>query len=267
VRAISPPSSLRPLVIGEFTRGRQLHRGNARANSLGTDFSSAFLHAGLSLGHPDSRCTLQVTSNPEQGWTTIYENDTTNPYRGPLSISQWVRGRRTIYVKARLSGRDDGHESCLAQFLRTLIDPGHLQLHDRFVFELRVSPRELPLLKVAMNYDESGWGTIPVDSNGTFLLMRSFARAGLHRDGMRALVNDVVRVLETRLVWVTTPGCVIDAEPSRPEIKLGELYRAEQPGTRGCVARGVPRRGLSGTRLPRALAPFRSAQFGALLSP
>jgi hypothetical protein len=39
VRAISPPPSLRPLLVAEFTRGRQLDRGNARASSLGTDFS------------------------------------------------------------------------------------------------------------------------------------------------------------------------------------------------------------------------------------
>ena len=39
VRAIAPPPHLRPLVMSEFTRGRQLDRGNAQPSSLGSDFS------------------------------------------------------------------------------------------------------------------------------------------------------------------------------------------------------------------------------------
>jgi hypothetical protein len=38
VTAIVPPPHLRLLVQSEFTRGRQLDRGNARPGSLGTDF-------------------------------------------------------------------------------------------------------------------------------------------------------------------------------------------------------------------------------------
>ena len=38
LRVIGPPPSLRPLLLDELTRGRQLDRGNAQPSSLGADF-------------------------------------------------------------------------------------------------------------------------------------------------------------------------------------------------------------------------------------
>jgi hypothetical protein len=38
IASIGPPAALRPLLYAEFTRGRQLDRGNAQPGSLGADF-------------------------------------------------------------------------------------------------------------------------------------------------------------------------------------------------------------------------------------
>jgi serine/threonine protein kinase len=199
-----------------------------RFGDFGFPIRSAFLHAGILLEHPDSRGELQVTSDPAQGWFPVCGDDTTNPCIGLLSISKWVRGETMIYVKARLQGRDDGEESSLAQFLRTSVRPGDIRFHDRDVFELRVSPHEIPSLKLSVSYDETGWDLVPVESDGTFSLERLFTSAGPHRIGLRATVEDILPgTTEWRRIWVTTPGCDIETQPSGHEVKPGGLYRAE----------------------------------------
>jgi hypothetical protein len=61
-----------------------------------------------------------------------------------------------------MKGRDDGDQSSLDQFMRTSMDPGYLDLHDRFLFELRVSPHEIPSLALEVDYDDgANWFQSP----------------------------------------------------------------------------------------------------------
>jgi hypothetical protein len=111
--------------------------------------------------------------------------------------------------------------------MRTSIGPGHLDLKDRFVFELRASPNTVPSLTVAVDYDdEDRWFPVPIDQDGMFSLIKPLQIAGLHRVRLRAFVDGGCCAQTSRRIWVTTPGCDIVTEPPFREIKLGELYRA-----------------------------------------
>lgn len=55
ITAIAPPPPLRLLVQAEFTRGRQLDRGNAQASSLGADFGRLGINFWAEVDNHDPR--------------------------------------------------------------------------------------------------------------------------------------------------------------------------------------------------------------------
>jgi serine/threonine-protein kinase len=190
---------------------------------------SASLYASVSLAASDSQGELQVTADASRGWTTVRQGHTAYPYSGHIPISAIVRGSRTIFVKARVKGRDDGEDSSLAQFLRSSTRDGDPDLHNERVFELRASAEEIPFVKVEAKYETgAAWVPIRYDGEGRFRLNHLFPREDAYDVRLRATVNDRTPVEETRRVWVTTPGCeVVFNPPLVGEIKTGEIYRSK----------------------------------------
>jgi hypothetical protein len=93
---------------------------------------SAVLYASLTLAVADATGVLEVSSDPRKGWAEVTRGWTIFPSGGPVDISHLVRGASTIYVRARMKGRDDGQGRAMAQFLRTSTLPdGHITTRDR----------------------------------------------------------------------------------------------------------------------------------------
>ena len=105
-------------------------------------------------------------------------------------ISEFVRGSRTICLKARIKGRNDGEGSFLAQFLRTSEIPGHLDLRDTNVFELRASAEEFPFVRLEASVDGGeSWWAVSFEDDGRFRLENRFKKAGEYTVRLRAHVD------------------------------------------------------------------------------
>jgi hypothetical protein len=103
---ISPPTALARLVRAEFTRGRQLDRGNAQSSSLGADFGRLGIDlwdelASHDPASPSWRADLDVLNE----WrNAIAHEDFTSPRLGGimnLRLAQVRRWRRACVRLAR----------------------------------------------------------------------------------------------------------------------------------------------------------------------
>src|SRR5262249_31128576 len=118
---------------------------------------AASLYASLALAEAEARGILEVETDLRRGWREVGRGTIKYPEGGQIDISQAVAGSRVIYVRARMTGRDDGKDSAMAQFLRTSILPdGHLESKSSHVFELRVFDREVPILTGSVRFSD-GW--------------------------------------------------------------------------------------------------------------
>jgi hypothetical protein len=165
---------------------------------------SASVRATIIYHPPDAKGELLVAKNPSGPWSLVCREDTLNRF----PISEFVRGSRTICLKARIKGRNDGEGSFLAQFLRTSEDPGHLDLRDTKVFELRVSAVEIPFvrLEASINGGES-WRAVSHEADGRFRLENHFKKAGEYTVRWRAWVDGDLPVEAEQTVWMTSSGC------------------------------------------------------------
>jgi hypothetical protein len=122
----------------------------------------------------------------------------------PIDISEQVRGRRTIYVRARMKGRDDGQDSALAQFLRTSTLPdGHINLKSPYVFEPRAYEREVPIVTGSVWFND-GWSRrLWIDTDGIFWLDRVFHQPGDYLCRIEVSANPLERVSKTLRISCT----------------------------------------------------------------
>jgi serine/threonine protein kinase len=143
---------------------------------------SASLYASLGVIEAGASGILEVSTDPRRGWKEVAHGTTEFPFGAPIDISEQVREARTIYVRARMKGRDDGADSATAQFLRTSTLPdGHVNTKSPYVFELRAYNREVPILTGRVELND-GW-SMPLwfDSDGVFSLDRVFDKPGDYR--------------------------------------------------------------------------------------
>ncbi len=61
---------------------------------------SASLYASLSLDAADASGVLEVSTDRDRAWKAVIHGSTIWPYAAPVNISEWVRGARTILVRA-----------------------------------------------------------------------------------------------------------------------------------------------------------------------
>jgi hypothetical protein len=150
--------------------------------SLSFPVRSASLHASLNVAAADARGVLEISSDRDRTWREVIRGSTTWPNSAPVDISKRVRGARTIFVRARLKGRDDHDGSAMAQFLRTSTIPdGHIGLKSLYVFDLRVYDRDVPVMTGAVRFND-GWSQrLWIDPDGLFEVERDFQRAGKYR--------------------------------------------------------------------------------------
>jgi hypothetical protein len=75
--------------------------------------------------------------------------------------------------------RDDGREIALAELLRTSILPdGHINRNSPYVFALRASDREVPIVTRTVRFND-GWSSgLWIDRDGIFSLDRVFDQPG-----------------------------------------------------------------------------------------
>jgi serine/threonine-protein kinase len=195
---------------------------------------SAFLRASLGLYALDSECELLVTTDPAEPWALVASSKSDRDFAHHFQISPWVCGARTIYVKARFKGRDDGAGSSLVQFLRSSTRDGDFPLHGRNVFELRVSAQPIPFVRVEARYgDETAWTPIDLDEIGMFHLRHRFEQARRQIVSVRARVEDSPPVSKSLRVFVVSPGCKATIDPARSTTRTGQMYaanvRVEEP--------------------------------------
>jgi hypothetical protein len=98
VRAIAPPAHLRPLVMAEFTRGRQLDRGNAQPGSLGSDFSRFGINFWVEVDNHDRRNrTRRLSLERLNDWRNAIAHQDFDPVQlGGVTLRlAWVRHWRT----------------------------------------------------------------------------------------------------------------------------------------------------------------------------
>jgi hypothetical protein len=166
---------------------------------------SASLYASMNTHGPDARGILEVATDPQRGWTRVAEGITTCPGGGPMDISDLVRGARTIYVRARMKGRDDGKDSATAQFLRTSTMPdGHLDMMSPYVFELRAYDQVVPILTGTVEFND-GRSRLWIDSDGVFWLDRVFDKLGAYEGRIEVSAGSLPPV--SRILKITcVPG-------------------------------------------------------------
>jgi hypothetical protein len=91
IAAIAPPAALRPLVQAEFTRGRQLDKGNAQPDSLNADFGRFGINFWTEMESFDAR---------NRGRRTILK--TLNDWRNAIAHQNFdpgkLGGRTTIQL-------------------------------------------------------------------------------------------------------------------------------------------------------------------------
>jgi hypothetical protein len=125
------------------------------------------------LAGADATGVLEVSSDPRKGWAEVTRGWTIFPSGGPVEISHLVREASTIYVRARMKGRDDGQGSAMAQFLRTSTLPvGHLTTKSPYVFELVAHEQDVPILTGKVRFDDGEVYSLRIETDGIFWLDR-----------------------------------------------------------------------------------------------
>jgi hypothetical protein len=82
ISAIAPPPPLLPLVLAEFTRGRQLDRGNAQPGSLGADFSRLGIDFWAEVDRHSPRNAMRRASlDALNGWRNAIAHQDFDPAR------------------------------------------------------------------------------------------------------------------------------------------------------------------------------------------
>jgi hypothetical protein len=95
ITAISPPPRMRPLVQTEFTRGRQLDRGNARPDSLGADFGRFGVDFWAEVENHDIRNRMRIQSLERlNDWRNAIAHQDFDPMRLGGAILRLSRVRR-----------------------------------------------------------------------------------------------------------------------------------------------------------------------------
>jgi len=194
---------------------------------VGFPIGSASLRAPFDLYEADSQGILEVSSDPDQGWTPVVGGPSTNPRGGQIDVSEIVRGSRLVYVRARLKGRDDHDDSAMAQFLRTsiLLD-SHLEVKTPNVFELRAYDREVPIVIGMVRFND-GWSKqFGIREDGSFEFIRKFSQPGKYTGTIVLTAAKVQPMSRTFDVWVNSTGWEVKLTPFRTEIHQGKLFQA-----------------------------------------
>jgi len=102
LRVLAPPPPLQILVHAEFTRGRQLDRGNAQSGSIGADFARLGIHLWD---------RLQTYDPASSGWRSNL--DLLNEWRNAIAHQDFSSPRVIGTVNLRLATVRQWRNSCL----------------------------------------------------------------------------------------------------------------------------------------------------------
>jgi len=198
------------------------------------EIRSARLSARVDF-YEDSQYRLEVTTNPSRGWVTLATSKDSIPgvtrkTRGGSEhdIGDIVRGSRKVYLRATLKGREDGRQSCLAQFLRTSTSAHeHRELKGSEVFQIKASERQIPnvVCEVATSNDDV-WSPLRVSDDGTVRLTLKWQETGPKTFRIRGSVDGGAWTERQAQVLVVDPGTLVSVDPFSVEIGPGESYRA-----------------------------------------
>ena len=148
---------------------------------FGFPIRAACLFASLNTADTEACGALEVSTN-HRDWELIVQGQCLYPGAAQNDISKIVCGARRVYVRARMKGRDDGHGSSTAQFLRTSSLPeGHLELKTPHVFLLRAFDHEVPIVTGRIALSDSWSQPLWISEDGSFEFTRTFREPGKYQ--------------------------------------------------------------------------------------